>query len=116
MDRMAPSTTHAVEEKLEELSIDDWVSKSRKIKWNFAHKLACTSEGRWSKQVLDWNPRGTQGRRQRAGRPSVRWEDSLNMCVVKAFEEEHKSVEESVWKQVALDIETWSALEPSFLR
>ena len=56
------------------VKIEDWVTKSRMMKWSWAGHVARRTDGRWSTAVLEWKPIG--GKRN-VGRPIKRWGDDL---------------------------------------
>ena len=51
-------TTGMMEKQLHAASLDDWVAAQRKRKWSFAGHVARRDDGRWSHQVLKWEPLG----------------------------------------------------------
>ena len=92
--------THIAENHLKKKArIDDWVTKSRTLKWTWAGHVARRTDGRWSTAVLSWEPHG--GRR-RVGRPVARWRDDLDTYAV-----EHFNVGENEWILFAADRDSW---------
>ena len=59
-------------------------------------------DGRWSRQILDWEP-GVKFNRD-PGRPRTRWTDSI---------EQYAGGD---WKTVAQDEDLWATLEPGFVQ
>ena len=68
-------STHIATYHLQKLNIDDWVTKSRALKWSWAGHVARRRDGRWSTAILLWEP--PVGKR-RVGRPVARWRDDLD--------------------------------------
>ena len=55
-------------------SLESWSCVFKMRKWNFAGRLARSTDRRWSSLLLDWTPSYA---RRSAGRPHTRWEDDL---------------------------------------
>jgi len=60
----------------------DAVTEATKRKWKWAEQIVKAGDNRWTRRLLEWQPRGTGGdagrRRQwkrRTGRPKTRWRD-----------------------------------------
>ena len=55
----------------------DIVEAARRRKWRWAKKVANMSSDRWTRRLIEWQPRiGYRGR----GRPPMRWRDELKEC------------------------------------
>ena len=85
--------------KLQGIRSEDWVVSARKRKWRFAGKVARCTDGRWSKRLLLWKPRGFRNR----GRPCTRWEADI------------ASVAGGGWIDFAADEEFWRLVEEGYL-
>ena len=90
--------------KIEELTttfgINDWVEMQRRRKWQFAGKLARSTDSRWSHLLLEWKPNLGHGRS--AGHPATRWSDQLEIFAGGG------------WMAIASDPEHWDYLENGF--
>ena len=80
-----------IENKLQGIRSEDWVLSARRRKWRFAGKVARCTDGRCSKRLLLWKPRGFRNR----GRPCTRWEADI------------ASVAGGGWIDVVADEEFW---------
>jgi len=65
--------THAVEEKMTCCNIPHWPEGQRSRRRHLEKKILESSDGRWSKRLLEWEPRGGF---RRVGRPHTRWTDA----------------------------------------
>eukprot|EP00973_Karenia_brevis_P036711 5058766-Karenia_brevis.AAC.1 len=50
--------THMAEDVAAKLHVTDWVSEQRKRKWQLAGHTARRNDGRWSTQMVFWQPHG----------------------------------------------------------
>ncbi|CAH2263446.1 jg13907 [Pararge aegeria aegeria] len=71
------------------------------LKWNWAGHIYRREDGRWSRVILDWQPR--TGRRS-IGRPPARWRDDI----VKAVEKN--------WMQLTSNGPRWRANEEALVQ
>ena len=85
--------------KLQGIRSEDWVVSARKRKWRFAGKVARCTDGRWSKRLLIWKPRGFRNR----GGPYTRWEADI------------ASVAGGGWIDFAADEEFWRLVEEGYV-
>ena len=106
--------THEVEEWNDKLGIKSWLELQRRRKHQWAGHLARRTDGRWSFQMLDWQPEGGPrqgglgpGRRQ--ARPKKRWEDELNDHVRRLTGDETVH-----WRMFTGDREAWKEDEDIF--
>ena len=51
--------------------VRDWVDEQRDRRQRCANQLAKLEDGRWTNEVMDWQPEGWRAR----GRPKTRWTD-----------------------------------------
>ena len=98
--------THIAEDHLRKAKVDDWVTKSRRLKWTWAGHAARRTDGRWSTALLCWEP--NEGRR-RAGRPIARWRDDLDTFTTDLFD-----VEETQWILLAQEREEWDCYKDEY--
>ena len=80
----------------------DWVTESRRRKWRFAGKLARVVDGRWSAEIISWDPDHGIGRR--VGRPLLRWADDI------------ETVAGGKWVEAAQDEKLWAHLEEGYVQ
>merc|ERR1711924_391919 len=80
--------------------LTDWVKAHRRSKWRFAGQAARTTDGRWTKKLLEWSPPKVHGRR--AGKPCTRWCDDLNSFT-------------GDWVEVAQDEVFWQSMEELYV-
>ena len=91
--------THQVEAACRTLGVKDWVEEQRRRKWKWAGHVARRSDGRWTKEVLNWSPEGWRKR----GRPVIRWSDFLDDFVSSQM----GLSEKGMWEVLAQDREGW---------
>ena len=84
-----------------ELGMQEWVDTHRRRKWQFAGRLARTTDKRWSRLILDWSPYYGMGRSR--GHPATRWTDQLEKFAG------------GEWMDIAADEELWASLEQGFV-
>ena len=87
-----------IENKLQGIRSEDGVVRARRRKWRFAGKVARCTDGRWSKRLLIWKPRGFRNR----GGPCTRWEADI------------ASVAGGGWIDFAADEEFWRLVEEGY--
>ena len=95
--------THEAEDALKKLEIDDWVTKVRRTRWNWARKVAEMDSERWASQIAQWKPQWSLKAARKRGRPKLRWSTDIS-----AFLENHGHSAD--WLHVATQPETWSKL------
>eukprot|EP00973_Karenia_brevis_P068348 9507545-Karenia_brevis.AAC.1 len=67
---------------MEHLSIESWVSRSRRLKWQWASKVALMPRCRWTALATRWEPQITSTRARRSvGHPRKRWSDEIVQAV-----------------------------------
>ena len=64
----------ATEGHLRRLKIEDWVTRSRALKWRWTGHVARRIDERWSTAAVLWQP---QGGGRKVGYPRARWKDDL---------------------------------------
>ena len=97
--------THRIEDLASKINIQNWVLKTRILKWRLASRVANKSPDRWPARVLNWNPHlifeGNRSRAQRKqARPKLRWLDDIQQCV----RQNHPSLS---WDALAHDTDAW---------
>ena len=92
---------HTVEALAELNGMVSWVQNYRRLKWQFAGRVARQTDDRWSTTLLDWRPFTGQGRYQ--GRPRTRWADPI------------VALAGGSWTEIAADESMWTALEDGFV-
>ena len=102
-------STRIAEEEMKKNKVADWVEEIHSRKYRYAGKIARQNDGRWTREVLTWSAGGKRPRR----RPLTRWTDSLEKFVKQTYR--HNTAEQNTWTQVAMDEESWSSLEPTYL-
>ena len=94
------------EEHLKKINIEDWITKSRKLKWTWAGHVARRTDGRWSTAGTHWESK--EGGRH-VGHPKARWRDDLDN-----FVKEYMDMQKFDWFIMAQDREAWAELEVEF--
>ena len=94
-------SAHTVDNIVSAQGMVDWVTLHRRRKWKSAGAFARKTDGRWSKQVLEWSPSFEQKRSQ--GRPKLRWADDI------------EKVAGGDWMEHALVADMWSVYEEAFV-
>ena len=79
-------------------------AEQRRRKWRWAGHVTRMCDRRWTKLLLDWIPTG----RRRVGRPTMRWEDTLEEYAKKQLDGQN-------WTTVAKTREMWRQLEDGFV-
>ena len=88
---------------MEKAKVADWVREQKLRKWRWAGHVARRRDGRWTRRMLDWDPKGGS---RRVGRPLARWEDSLVEFAKTTGED---------WRKLAEDRVLWSSLEADYV-
>ena len=65
--------THKAENEFQKAGFCNWLEALTKRKQRLYSRIQSSTDGRWAKQVLDWQPAGNRN----VGRPVTRWTDSL---------------------------------------
>merc|ERR1711924_462898 len=91
------------------IEIKDWISTARARYFNWAGHIYRRTDGRWSKQILDWIPeggprQGGKGRGRKQSRPHRRWEDALDKYFKHAL-----GLQTGEWRIVSMDRDMWNA-------
>ena len=90
-------------------SINDWVALQQRRVWQWAGKVARAKDGRWSHEVLFWNPE----LKRKQGRPCTRWSDLILTFLHETFE---RDVGDADWISLAQDEHLWNDLEEQFCK
>ena len=106
MDWIRRATRNA-EGHLRRLQIEDWVTKSRRMKWSWAGHVARRNDGRWSTAILNWKP---VGGKRKVGHPTARWrEDLVSFCKTYIMD-----LDEDEWVLLTQDREGWATHEAEY--
>jgi hypothetical protein len=89
--------------------ICDWSEEQLRRKWDWAGKVARTTDRRWTREVLNWDPVAQRGR----GRPVTRWVDQLNKFLTAKL---GAPVSENSWLTHAAQATQWEAWREPFVR
>ncbi|CAH2242587.1 jg14123 [Pararge aegeria aegeria] len=81
--------------------ITDIVQRAAALKWNWVGHIRRRENGRWSRVILDWQPR--TGHRS-IGRPPARWRDDIVKAVGKN------------WMQLTSNRPRWRANEKALVQ
>ena len=92
--------THRMEESLQKIGMQDWVTLQRQRKWAFATKVLRQTDGRWTSRLIKWRMRERPGRSP--GVPATRWTDDFS------------ELAGGNWDHLAATTEMWSLLEHAF--
>ena len=84
------------------------MAQARKRKWTWTGHVARRTDGRWSKRVLSWQPKGVR----KQGRPFTRWSDEIKMFLSATY---GGDVDSELWMELAQDRNQWTALEADFV-
>ena len=99
--------TRNAEGHLRRLKIEDWVTKSRRMKWSWAGHVARRNDGRWSTAILNWKP---VGGKRKVGHPTARWRDDLaSFCKTYIMD-----LDEDEWVLLTQDREGWATHEAEY--
>ena len=101
-------TTHKIEDDMNQIGLDTWVVKYRKLKLNRAKQTLELDDNRWSKRALLWNPGQEVQYYRQVGRPKARWDDCLNQLAY--------TMGLQSWTQITSDTHAWNKLHDVFLR
>ena len=99
-------STRDVENRLEKLNLNDWVTTVRQRQWRWARTLVTMTEDRWAHRAIHWTPEWHRGMRKQA-RPHRRWHDHFTSFLLEGGITQH-------WSEVA-STDVWSELESQFL-
>ena len=99
-------STRIAEQAMVDLGVADWVEEVHRSRFRWAGRTARVSDGRWTKEVLQWSAAGARKR----GRPRCRWADQLN----KFFKQGLQAPNE-FWLELAQEEQSWDTLENVFL-
>ena len=101
--------THEAEEQMHRYDVPCWVEEVRRRRFRWAGRVARHEDGRWTRKILHWTPKGNRIR----GRPHLRWVDTIRTFFSKLLGE---AAEEDTWIEVAQDREAWHTLETDYVR
>ena len=114
-------STEDAMEKRERAKIRCWNRTHKKMKWNFALRIATSPSERWLNKAAEWNPElSSRYRTNRAiGRPRKRGEDDINEFLKQEFEENENPIESSNQTNktsinIAKDRRRWALLEETY--
>ena len=120
-------STHEAENLIQSLGIEDWISRQRRRKWRWAHRVAL-DEDKWTYKAALWNPSlspRNKARREQ-GRPRRRWADDINEHVTNMSSSNNNDNDNSTnhsnetndqhWTTKAKDKRKWGEWEESFVR
>ncbi|KAL3283461.1 hypothetical protein HHI36_006605 [Cryptolaemus montrouzieri] len=81
--------------------VEDGISRIATLKWKWAGHLARTTDGRWTKKILEWRPRHEAKRS--IGRPPTRWSDDIKRI-------------QTNWIQTAQNRRMWHSLREAYVQ
>ena len=106
-------TAQWTQEQLEKAGLQQWTEKWRSKKWQWASKLLCDTNNKWSAVATEWQPlihsRYLCGRRQ--ARPKRRWEQDFLDYLGDSI-----SGETTHWIELARNPEWWLAHTEKFAK
>ena len=88
------------------LKIEDWITRSRVLKWRWAGHIARRTDNRWSTALLLWEP---EGGKRRVGHPKARWRDDMDN-----FIKQYMDGQTFDWYLIAQDRDSWASLEDEY--
>ena len=94
------------EDHLKKLKIEDWITRSRVLKWRWAGHIARRTDNRWSTALLLWEP---EGGKRRVGHPKARWRDDMDN-----FIKQYMVGQTFDWYLIAQDRDSWASLEDEY--
>ena len=98
--------TAAAETVMSTFDVPDWVEEVHRRKFRFAGQVARRTDGRWTREVLEWSATSIRKR----GRLVVRWSDSLKKCL-----NQGSQCSNIFWLTLAEDADSWSSLEDGYV-
>ena len=99
-------STRIAEQTMVDLGVADWVEEVHRRRFRWAGRASRVSDGRWTKEVLQWSAAGARKR----GRPRCRWADQLN----KFFKQGLQAPNE-FWLELAQEKQSWDTLENDYV-
>ena len=81
----------------------DWVVLQRTQKWRLAGKASQSTDGRWTKKLLEWKPWFRTFPHRVVGHPHKRWEDDVTKLAGGG------------WPETAQDTDLWALLGGAFV-
>ena len=84
----------------EQTGLQDIMTVTRKLKWQWAGHIARLTDNRWTKTITEWIP--LEGKRKQA-RPKLRWVDEIRKCAG------------TMWMRVAGNRVEWKRHEEAFI-
>ena len=69
--------THASEATARENGCKSWLEQHIRRKWDFARKILCRNDGRWTARLMPWKPWFRHVPHRGIGRPHQRWADAF---------------------------------------
>ena len=106
--------TDIAEEACVHYNVPDWIEEVHRRVFQWAGHTARRTDGRWTREVLQWS---VEGKRKR-GHPVTRWSDSINRFFVQVLEYRRQTVQKrnSFWMSIAEDRDTWKDLEEDYIK
>jgi hypothetical protein len=92
--------TRELEIMMDKYGVKDWVALQRVRLWKWAGRVARANDGRWSHEILHWEPLGCRLR----GRPRARWVDQIIEYL------QWKNLDAVEWMTLAANDKTWEAM------
>jgi hypothetical protein len=62
--------------------------------------IVCMEDNRWPKRIMTWSP---EGRRQRRGRPEVKWEKEVERVVKQSILTSDDAVNRKLWRLTTIN-------------
>ena len=100
-------TTREAEELMARYSINDWVTQQRDRVWQWAGKVARSTDGRWSHKILNYEPLGSRLN----GRPRARWTDQITSFLRQKM---GNTIDANTWILLAKDRSKWDDWQTEF--
>ena len=96
--------TREAVDAMKKVGVRDWPEEQRRRLWRWAGHAVRRTDGRWTRKVIMWTPRG----QRRPGRPIKHWEDAITKHAIQHFGHAR-------WYEVARDREVWHKCEKAFV-
>ena len=108
--------TKEAERLMEKYNVREWTWQQRDRLWRWASKVAHSKDGRWSHEVLHWDPIGQRPK----GRPRARWTDQLTSFLkrklgrdIGAYDWIELAKNSKIWKDLREEFCNFQSAEPS---
>ena len=96
-------------ELMERYGVCDWGEAQLHRKWDWAGKVACRTDLRWTHLLAHWVPVA----HRRRGRPETRWEDQINRFLTEVV---GAKISQDEWMAYAARPKQWRAWKEQFVR